>query len=95
MLFCLDSCPQGDTATVLLSREEGVVVFNLESRLDTNYAHKATCWRSTSGGVVSCADSLLIVFLLDSGMHYAFVYGNGVWPVRSVKFFTRVCKETC
>ena len=54
------------------------MVFNLELRLDANYAHKATCRRPTSGGVVMCAGAWCIVFLLDADMRYALVYGNGM-----------------
>ena len=36
--------------------------FDLGLSLDANYAHKATCRGSTSGGVV-CADAFCVVFL--------------------------------
>ena len=62
------------------------MVFSLESRLNANQAHKATCRRSTSGEVVVFADALFTVFFLDVDMHHAFVYRNGVWPMRSVRF---------
>ena len=68
MLFCLDSCLHVDIVTVLNFRGIGVLVFNLEFRLDANYAHMTTCRRSTSGGVATCAGALLIVYLLDADM---------------------------
>ena len=100
MLFCLDSCLHVDIVTVLRIREIIVEVFNLELRLDANYAHKITtckitCRRSSSGGVVTCAGALFIVFLLDTDMRYALVHGNGVSQMESVRFSTCVSKVTC
>ena len=37
-----------------------------------------------------CADALFIVFLLDTDMRYALVYGNVVWSTESVRFPTCV-----
>ena len=42
-----------------------------------------------------CVGTLCIVFLLDADMHYALVYGNGVWPMGSVRFPTCVSIVTC
>ena len=54
-------------------------MFSLELRLDADYAHKAACRRSTSGGVVMCAGTLLcIVFLLGADTRYAVASGTGV-----------------
>ena len=73
--FCLDSCLHVDIVAVLHFRGKINVVFNFELRLDANYAHKATCRRSTSGVVVICADALFIVFFL--GCRQAF--RSGLW----------------
>ena len=42
-----------------------------------------------------CRDTLLIVFLLDTDMRYALVYGNRVWQMGSVIFPTCVSRVTC
>ena len=80
MILCLDT----------------VRAFKLELRLDANCAHKATCRRSTSGGVVTCAGgAFFIVFLLYADISYALVYRNGLWPMESVRFSTCVSIVAC
>ena len=51
-----------DIVTVLHFGGIGVVEFNLDLYLNANNAHKATCRRSTSGGVVMCGGAWCLVF---------------------------------
>ena len=57
VLICIDK------VTVAHLKGVRVVEVHLGLHLDAYYAQKATSRRSTSGGAVTCADALSIVFL--------------------------------